>query len=77
MLSKANISQMSHAKSLRENLDFSPFGLTAKADASGVDLKVRVAQDDISWRKALWTTAILLPNKKTALEEQSFYSYVA
>ena len=32
---------------LCEILDFSPFGFTAKADASGVDLKVRVAQDDI------------------------------
>ena len=31
---------MSLAKSLRGILDFSPFGFTAKADASGVDLKV-------------------------------------
>ena len=29
-----------------EILDFSPFGFAAKADASGVDLKVRYAQDD-------------------------------
>ena len=40
------LNEVKHLKmSLREILDFSPFGFTAKADASGVDLKVRVAQD--------------------------------
>ena len=41
------------ARVKREILDFSPFGLTAKADASGVDLKVRYAQDDKVKRKDL------------------------
>ena len=35
------LNEVKHLKmSLREILDFSPFGFTAKADASGVDLKV-------------------------------------
>ena len=44
-------------KSQRGILDFSPFGFTAKADVSGVDLKVRVAQDD----RSLWVNFYIIP----------------
>ena len=43
MLSGAKHLAASFAKSLLEFLDFSPFDFTAKADASGIDLKVHVA----------------------------------
>ena len=32
-------------------IDFSPYGFTAKADASGIDLKVRVFLFDINYHK--------------------------
>ena len=40
MLSETKYPAKYVAQSQREILHFSPFGLTAKADASGVDLKV-------------------------------------